>query len=109
MATESVDAYFGVKREHMGWLTGFTLADGEEKVAGHSGQFLVGTDQVIVVTDSRYTVQAGREAPDAAVDEIGYDLPGAWPGLLERLGACRVANVDDIAETLAVAEGEAFH
>ena len=30
----------------MRWLTGFTLADGEEKVAGHSGQFLVGTDRV---------------------------------------------------------------
>lgn len=91
MATEGVDAYFGVRREHMRWLTGFTLADGEEKVAGHSGQFLVGADQVIVVTDSRYTVQAGREAPDTTVDEIGYDLPGAWPGLLERLGARRVA------------------
>ena len=42
MAAEGVDAYFGVKREHMRWLTGFTLADGEEKVAGHSGQLLVG-------------------------------------------------------------------
>ena len=29
-------------REHMRYLTGFALGDGEEKVAGHSGQFLVG-------------------------------------------------------------------
>ena len=59
MAADGVDAYFGVRREHMRWLTGFNLADGEEKVAGHSGQFLVGTDRMTLVTDSRYTVQAG--------------------------------------------------
>ena len=40
-----VDAYFGVRREHMRYLTGFTLADGEEKVAGNSGQFVVGGDE----------------------------------------------------------------
>jgi Xaa-Pro aminopeptidase len=75
----------------MRWLTGFTLADGEEKVAGHSGQFLVGPDGVVVVTDSRYTVQARREAPDALVDEIGYDLAAHWQRLAGNAGARRVA------------------
>jgi Xaa-Pro aminopeptidase len=91
MAAEGVDAYFGAKREHMRWLTGFTLADGEEKVAGHSGQLLVGPGDVVLVTDSRYTIQARREAPDAVVDEIGYDLAGSWQRLVERAGARRVA------------------
>jgi Xaa-Pro aminopeptidase len=91
MAAEGVDAYFAVKREHMRWLTGFTLADGEEKVAGHSGQLLVGPDDVVVVTDSRYTLQARREAPDAVVDEIGYDLAAHWARLCDRAGARRVA------------------
>jgi Xaa-Pro aminopeptidase len=91
MAREGVDAYFGVRREHMRWLTGFTLAEGEDRVAGHSGQFLVGPDDVVVLTDSRYTIQARREAPDAIVDEIGYDLPATWPRLLARTGARRVA------------------
>ncbi len=91
LRTESVDAYFGVRPEHMRWLTGFALADGEEKVAGHSGQFLVGDADVILVTDSRYTLQARREAPEASVEEIGYELPRAWPALLARLGAHRVA------------------
>jgi Xaa-Pro aminopeptidase len=91
MAAEGVEAYFGVKREHMRWLTGFTLADGEEKVAGHSGQLLVGPDDVVLVTDSRYTIQARREAPDAVVDEIGYDLVGSWQRLADRAGARRVA------------------
>ena len=53
--TPAIDAYFGVRREHMRYLTGFTLADGEEKVAGNSGQFLVGGDEVVVLADSRYT------------------------------------------------------
>ena len=101
LVTEDVDAYFGVKREHMRWLTGFSLAEGEEKVAGHSGQFLVGTDRVTLVTDSRYSIQARREAPDAVVDEIGYDLAAAWPRLLAEVGARRVAIEAD-----AVSRGE---
>ena len=91
LAGAGVDAYFGVRPEHMRYVTGFTLAEGEDKVAGHSGQFLVGADEVVLLTDSRYTVQARREAPDAVVDEIGYDLPTVWASLLERLGARRVA------------------
>jgi Xaa-Pro aminopeptidase len=91
MAAEGVDAYFAVRPEHMRWLTGFTLAAGEDRVASHSGQFLVGADSVVLVTDSRYTVQARREAPDATVDEIGYDLPAAWRRLAEQAGARRIA------------------
>ena len=89
LAAAGVDAYFGACREHMRWLTGFTLGEGEDKVAGHSGQFLVGPEDVVVVTDSRYTVQARREAPDAVVDEIGYDLAAQWPRLTSRAGARR--------------------
>jgi Xaa-Pro aminopeptidase len=91
MASECVDAYFGVKPEHMRWLTGFTLGTGEDKVAGHSGKFLIGPADVTVVTDSRYTIQAHREAPEARIDEIGYDLVAAWAGLVGRTGARRVA------------------
>jgi len=91
MAAAGVDAYFGAKREHMRWLTGFTLAEGEDKVAGHSGQFLVGGEDVVVVTDSRYTIQVRREAPDTIIEEIGYDLAAAWPQLVGRIGARRVA------------------
>ena len=59
----------------MRYLTGFTLADGEEKVAGNSGQFLVGGDEVAVLADSRYTIQARREAPEARLVEAYSDLP----------------------------------
>lgn len=86
-----VDAYFGVRREHMRYLTGFTLASGEEKVAGNSGQFLVSGDEVVVLADTRYTIQARREAPDARLFEAYHDLPSRWPELVASAGARRVA------------------
>ena len=87
----SVDAYFGVRREHMRYLTGFTLADGEEKVAGYSGQFLASADEVVLLADSRYTIQARREAPETRVFEAYQDLPSRWPDLVASVGARRVA------------------
>ncbi|HSK52870.1 MAG TPA: Xaa-Pro peptidase family protein [Clostridia bacterium] len=90
-AAESVDAYFGVRREHMRYLTGFTLAAGEESSAGNSGQFLVAGDEVVVLADSRYTIQARREAPDARLFEAYNNLPEVWPSLLASVGARRLA------------------
>lgn len=90
-AAAGVDGYFGVRREHMRYLTGFTLADGEEKVAGNSGQFLVGGDQVVILADSRYTIQARREAPDARLFEAYHDLPSRWPELVRSVGTRRIA------------------
>ena len=90
IAEAGIDAYFGVRREHMRYLTGFTLGEGEEKVAGHSGQFLVGADEVVVLADSRYTIQAEREAPEARLVEAYGDLPERWPELVASVGARRV-------------------
>lgn len=75
----------------MRYLTGFTLANGEEKVAGTSGQFLVGRDEVALLADSRYTVQARREAPDVRIQEAYGDLPSRWSALCGSLGVRRVA------------------
>ena len=85
-----IDAYFGVRREHMRYLTGFTLAEGEEKSAGTSGQFLVSPEEVIVLADSRYTIQAARQAPDARLEPAYQDLATRWPILVASLGARRV-------------------
>ena len=85
-----IDAYFGIRPEHSRYLTGFTLGDGEEKVAGSSGRFLVGEDEVVVFADSRYTIQAEREAPDARIAEVYGDLPTRWPELVGSIGASRV-------------------
>ena len=88
---EGIDAYFGLGREEIRYLTGVVLGDGEEKVAGHSGRFLVSAEAVVVLADSRYTIQARREAPDARVEAVTYDLPGRWAELCASIGARRVA------------------
>jgi Xaa-Pro aminopeptidase len=85
-----IDAYFGVRREHMRYLTGLALGDGEEKVAGTSGQFLVGREQVVVLADSRYTIQARREATEATIADVYGDFLDRWPELVSSLGARRV-------------------
>jgi Xaa-Pro aminopeptidase len=86
-----VDAYFGVRSEHMRYLTGFSLDDGEDKVAGNSGRFLVGLEEVVVLADSRYRLQAQAQAPGARIEPATYDLAAAWPYLVESVGAKRVA------------------
>lgn len=91
LAAAGLDGYLGVRPEHMRWLTGFALGEGEEKVAGHSGQFVVTGDALVVFADSRYAIQARREAPEARVVDVGYDLPGRWPTLLDELGVTRIA------------------
>jgi Xaa-Pro aminopeptidase len=90
-ADAGVDAYFGVRREHMRYLTGFTLGEGEEKSAGNSGQFLVTGDEVVVLTDSRYSIQARRQAPGARLFDAYGDFPKRWPALAASVGARRIA------------------
>ena len=86
-----LDAYFGLRREHMRYLTGFTLAEGEEKVAGVSGQFLISGSDVVVLADSRYAIQARREAAGARIVDGPRNLAEAWPALVASVGATRVA------------------
>jgi len=91
MTGEGVDAYFGIRSENSRYLTGFVLEDGEDRVSGNSGRFLVSADEVVVLADSRYRLQAVAEAPDARIEATTYDLPAIWPALLSSVGARRVA------------------
>jgi len=85
LAKESVDAYFGIRPENARYLTGIELGFGEEKVAGNSGQFFVSRDEVIVLADSRYTLQVREECPDARMEQVYNDLISRWPELLASL------------------------
>jgi len=91
MAAEGVEAYFGARSEHMRYLTGFALADGEDRVAGNSGRFLVSGGEVVVLADSRYRLQAAAQAPEARVEAVTYDLAAGWEALVGGVGAKRVA------------------
>ena len=91
MAAAGVDAYFGVRSENGRYLTGFVLEDGEEKVSGNSGKFLISGEDVVVLADSRYRLQAAAQAPGARIEAVTYDLTAGWPDLMKSVGAKRVA------------------
>lgn len=86
-----VDAYLGLRPEDARYLTGVRLGFGEEKVAGHSGRFLVGPGPVVVFADSRYVAQFRAEAPDVRLEFLAGDLAERWPTLTDELGIRRVA------------------
>ena len=91
LAAEGLDAYFGLLPEHMRYLTGFVLRDGEDVLAGNSGRFLVSGDQLVVLADSRYRLQAEAQATGARIQATTHDLPALWPSLVAGLGARRLA------------------
>jgi Xaa-Pro aminopeptidase len=97
LAAEQVDAYFGVRPENSRYLTGFALGDGEEKVAGQSGQFFVSADETVVLADSRYSIQAREQSPDARIEPVYHDLAGRWPELVASLTAIGGERVRRIA------------
>ena len=109
MDREGVDAYFGVRRENTRYLTGFELGEGEEKVAGNSGQFFVGRDDCVVLADSRYTFAASEQCRDSRVERVYNDFAARWPDLLASLGSVKRVGVEagfvsySIWQTLAAA------
>ena len=91
MAAEGVDGYFGVRWEHMRYLTGLPFDESEVTGSGDSGKFLVGADHVWVIADSRYTIAVKREAPESTVFEANAQLVALWPELVATAGVKRVA------------------
>jgi Xaa-Pro aminopeptidase len=94
LAEEGIDAYFGVRRENVRYLAGLELGDGEEKVAGHSGQFLVSANDLVVLADSRYTVQVREQCPDARLERVYNDLFSRWAELLASIGSPKKLAVE---------------
>lgn len=94
LAEEGVDGYFGVRRENTRYITGLELGDGEEKVAGNSGQFLVSATELVVLADSRYTVQVSEQCPDARLERVYGDIYERWAELLASLGEVHRLGVE---------------
>lgn len=91
MAREGVDGYFGVRWEHMRYLTGLPFDEGEVTGSGDLGKFLVGLEELWVLADSRYTIAVKRDAPDSTLYEIERQLVDVWADLMTTAGVHRVA------------------
>lgn len=91
MVAEGVDGYFGLRWEHMRYLTGLPFDESEVAGSGDSGKFMVGLEDVWVLADSRYTIAVQRDCPDAKLFEIELQLTDTWAELVARTGVRRVA------------------
>ena len=91
MTSEGVDGYFGVRWEHMRYLTGLPFDESEVTGSGDSGKFLVGLDEVWVIADSRYTIAVKRDAPDSTLFPADRQLVDIWQDLIATAGVNRVA------------------
>lgn len=91
MAREGVDGYFGVRWEHMRYLTGLPFDEGEVAGSGDSGKFLITGTESIVLADSRYTIAVRRDAPDSRLFECYNALADRWSDLVASAGVTRVA------------------
>jgi Xaa-Pro aminopeptidase len=91
MVEDGVDGYFGVRWEHMRYLTGLPFDEAEVTGSGDSGKFLVGLDDVWVLADSRYTIAVKRDAPESKLFECYNALTDRWAELVATAGVGRVA------------------
>jgi Xaa-Pro aminopeptidase len=82
-----LDGYLGASPENSRYLTGFELGDGEEKVSGASGRFLVSADETVVIADSRYRLQAMEQCPGSRIEDDAGGFAARWPELLASLKA----------------------
>ena len=80
-AEERLDALLLTSHADARYFSGMEFGPNEEPVAGSSGWLLVSGDDLAVLVDSRYTVQARREAPLATALDYGSDTGetiGRW-------------------------------
>ena len=76
-AEERLDALLLTSHADARYFAGMEFGPNEEPVAGSSGWLLVSGDDLAVLVDSRYTVQARREAPLATALDYGGDTGDA--------------------------------
>ncbi len=89
LAAEGLDAYLGIAADDARYLTGFELGDGEEKVCGSSGRFAISADEVVVLADSRYRLQAAEQCPGARIVDVSTEMAALWPDLVAGLAPIR--------------------
>ena len=67
LKSKGIEAFLRTNIDSVGWLTGFS---------GSSGQAIVTQSEARFITDSRYTIQAGKEVKDLPVFSFGSPVTG---------------------------------
>lgn len=113
MRAEQLDALLFTAHADARYLTGMRFGPNEEPTAGSSGWTIVTQEQIALLVDSRYAVQARREASGAEPIDYGSDAGaevGTWVARrgVRRLGldphVIRHAAWERIASTAPGAE-----
>jgi Xaa-Pro aminopeptidase len=86
MDNASVDAGWIVRPENRRYLSGFKARDSQ--LDESSGSLLIGKDDLVLLTDSRFTEEASREAEGFRVEQVGGDFSKPFSKVVSRLG-CR--------------------
>lgn len=80
----AADTLWIVRPENRRYLSGFRA--GDPQMDETSGYLLVTSDRSILVTDSRYTVEAEAQTVDTEVETLSRDFVEFLPDLLKRIG-----------------------
>lgn len=83
-----VDTVWIIQPENRRYLSGFRAADGQLNES--SGSLFITLDQALLLTDSRYTIQAQEEAPGFEVITHKQSLIDALPEIFDRLNTRRL-------------------
>ena len=83
-----VDTVWIIQPENRRYLSGFTAVDGQ--LTESSGSLLISLDHALMLTDSRYSIQAKQEAPGFEVMTYTEGVINALPHVFDRLHTRRL-------------------
>jgi Xaa-Pro aminopeptidase len=83
-----VDTVWIIQPENRRYLSGFTAVDGQ--LAESSGSLMVSLDHALLLTDSRYSIQAKQEAAGFEVMTYTEGVINALPDVFDRLHTRRL-------------------
>lgn len=83
LADNPSDAFWVIQPENRRYLSGFKALDAQLNES--SGSLLINKRNAFLITDSRYTIEAEKEAPDFKVVTLKKGVVDGLPGLCRRL------------------------
>jgi len=85
LSDHAADTAWVVQPENRRYLSGFKAEDGQ--INESSGCLLINAKACILITDSRYTIEAQKDAPDFDVYTLKKGFIEDFPGLVAKTGA----------------------